>query len=66
MTQFNIIKEIMWLNIRWALQVLICLGILHHHFVHFAGTKGVYENILHLMQWEDIYSNYDQRTLFYL
>ena len=38
---------------------LIGLCILHHHFIHFAGKKGVYENTLHLMQ-------YDQDTLFYL
>ena len=31
---------------------LIALGILLHHFVHFAGKNGVYENTLHLMQGE--------------
>ena len=29
---------------------LIGLGILHHHFVHFAGKNDVYENTLHLRQ----------------
>ena len=29
---------------------LIGLGILLHHFVHFAGKNGVNENTLHLMQ----------------
>ena len=29
---------------------LIGLGILLHHFVHFAGKNGVYENTLHLVQ----------------